>query len=59
MALNWDIRKALLGRTEERFVKSMVEFLEENPEAIIEVTPQYYDQKEKEDILFFDPNNES
>lgn len=54
LALNWDMRQASLGRTEERFVKSMVDFLDENPEAIIEVTTQYYDQKEKEYILFFE-----
>lgn len=54
LALNWDMRQADLGSNEERFIKSMIKFLDDNPEAIIEVTPQYYEQKEKEYILFFE-----
>lgn len=54
LSLNWDMRQADLGRNEERFIKSMIDFLKDNPEATIEVTPQYYDQKEKEYILFFE-----
>ena len=54
LALNWDMREASLGSTEERFIKSMVEFLDKNHEATITVTPQYYDLKEKEYILFYE-----
>lgn len=54
LSLNWDMRQADLGNNEERFIKSMVDFLKDNPEAIIKVTPQYYEQKEKEYILFFE-----
>lgn len=54
LSLNWEMRQTDLGSNEERFIKSMVDFLQDNPEAIIEVTPQYYEEKEKEYILFFE-----
>jgi hypothetical protein len=54
LSLNWDMHKASLGKVEDRFVKSMAEFLNKNPEAIIKVTPQIYEQKEKEYILYFE-----
>lgn len=54
LSLNWDLRQADLGDAEKRFIKSMVDFLKDNPEAVINVTPQYYDQKEREYILFFE-----
>lgn len=54
LALNWDMRESSLGSTEERFIKSIVEFLDKNPDATITVTPQYYDLKEKEYILFYE-----
>lgn len=54
LSINWEMHQADLGSNEERFIKSMVDFLEDNPEAIIEVTPQYYEEKEKEYILFFE-----
>ncbi|HEY3369577.1 MAG TPA: DUF748 domain-containing protein [Prolixibacteraceae bacterium] len=54
LSLNWDMRKAALGSTEERFIRRMVEFLDKNPEAIITVTPQYYEEKEKEYILYYE-----
>ena len=54
LSMNWDMHQASLGSTEERFIKSMVKFLNDNPEAIITVTPQYYEEKEKEYILFYE-----
>ena len=54
LSLNWDMHEASLNSNEERFIKSMVKFLDDNPEAIISVTPQYYEEKEKEYILFFE-----
>lgn len=54
LSINWEMRQADLKSNEERFLKSMVNFLDDNPEAIIEVTPQYYEEKEKEYILFFE-----
>jgi hypothetical protein len=54
LSINWDMRQADLGATEKRFIKSMVDFLKDNPEAEINVTPQYYEEKEKEYILFFE-----
>jgi len=54
LSLNWEMREATLGPTEERFVKSMVAFLNKNPDATIRVTPQYFEQKEKEYILFYE-----
>ena len=54
LSLNWDMREASLGSTQERFIKTMVEFLKKTPDASLTVTPQYYDQKEKEYILFYE-----
>ena len=54
LSMNWDMHQASLGSTEERFIKSMVKFLNDNLEAIITVTPQYYEEKEKEYILFYE-----
>ena len=54
LSLNWDMREASLGSTQERFLKTMVEFLKKNPDAKLTVTPQYYDLKEKEYILFYE-----
>lgn len=54
LSLKWDMRVASLGSNEERFIKSMVEFLNKNHDATIRVTPQYYDMKEKEYILFYE-----
>jgi len=54
LTLNWDMKQAELGQNENRFIKSMVNFLKDNPEAIITVTPENYDQKEKEYILFYE-----
>ncbi|MGE5427445.1 MAG: DUF748 domain-containing protein [Methylococcaceae bacterium] len=54
LTLNWELRQTDLGGVERRFVKSMVDFLKDNPQAVINVTPEYYEQKEKEYILFFE-----
>lgn len=54
LSLNWEMHQADLGANEKKFIRSMVDFLKDNPEAIIEVAPQYYEEKEKEYILFFE-----
>jgi hypothetical protein len=54
LTLNWDMRQADLGGEERRFIKRMADFLKDNSQAVINVTPQYYEQREKEYILFFE-----
>ncbi len=54
LSLKWQMRNnTLLGR-QEKFIKTIVDFLVENPEAKILVRPQFYYNKEKEYILFFE-----
>lgn len=54
LSINWDMHKIALSSKEERFIKNMAEFLKKNPVAVITVTPQYYEEKEKEYILFYE-----
>ncbi|MGE5395285.1 MAG: DUF748 domain-containing protein [Candidatus Saccharibacteria bacterium] len=54
LSLNWETRQTDLGTVERRFIKNIVNFLKDNPNAVINVQPQYYEQKEKEYILFFE-----
>ena len=54
LTLKWDMRQSKLQNNEERFIKKMVDFLEEKPDATINIYPQYFAAKEKEYILFFE-----
>ncbi len=54
LALKWEMRLSSLGSIQEKFIKNMVLFLEKNPDAMITVSPNYYDIKEKEYILFYE-----
>ena len=54
LSLNWEMRQADLSAAESKFIKSMVNFLKDNRQAVLNVSPQYYEQKEKEYILFFE-----
>lgn len=54
LSINWEMRQFDLGAAEDRFLKTMVEFLKDNPEATINVAPLNYEEKEKEYILFFE-----
>lgn len=52
--LKWPMRHVLIQSHQEKFMKRMVNFLEDNPEAIISVHPQIYSTKEKEYILLYE-----
>ncbi|MEO5572400.1 MAG: DUF748 domain-containing protein [Bacteroidia bacterium] len=54
LKFKWLPRQNHLRESYVKFVEEMVEFLEENPEASMEVYPKLYAQKEKEYILFFE-----
>jgi hypothetical protein len=54
LTLRWETRKSTLRYGEERFLDKMDEFLRENPQAGIIVSPLEYTDKEKEYILFFE-----
>lgn len=54
LTLKWEVRQTDLRPKQEKFIKRMAEFIEENPEAAITVTPMQYTDKEREHILFFE-----
>ena len=54
LTLKWDMRQSKLQNDQEKFIKKMVDFLEDKPEATINIYPQYFAAKEKEYILFFE-----
>lgn len=54
LSVQWKMRQVVVGDNYERFVKSMAEFLEDNPEAFIVVRPVFHVEKEKENILLFE-----
>lgn len=48
------MRNSALNSRQEKFLKRMAEFLEKKPEASIRVSPQRFEAKEKEYILFYE-----
>jgi len=54
LTLKWEMRQASLFEDQKRFVKIMIDFLIQNPEASIKVYPIQYAEKEKEYIQFFE-----
>lgn len=54
LTLKWQMRQNSLRPDQEKFVERMAEFLVKNPDASIEVYPEYYEAKEKEYILLFE-----
>jgi len=54
LALQWQTRNSTLVPNQEEFMEKMVNFLEKNPEASMEVYPILYEEKEKEYILFYE-----
>lgn len=52
--LKWAMRQTKLRHTQEKFVEKIADFLADNPEASITVSPIQYASKEKEYILFFE-----
>lgn len=54
LSLKWEMHKTDLDKSQEKFIKKMVDFLKKNPDATIIVQPQLYIWKEKEYILLFE-----
>jgi hypothetical protein len=54
LTLTWAMRQTELHSEQEKFVKKIAGFLEENPKATIVVLPHEYAIKEKEYILFYE-----
>ncbi|HLP71601.1 MAG TPA: DUF748 domain-containing protein [Bacteroidales bacterium] len=54
LTVKWQMRQASIGEDQEKFLKGVADFLKENKEARIVVQPVFYEEKEKENILFFE-----
>lgn len=54
ITLKWVMRKAELNPPQEKFIKRIADFLEDNPGETIKVRPDQYTEREKEYILFFE-----
>lgn len=52
--MSWNMRAHELSSSQKKFIKKMIDFLEENPEAQITIIPQCYKVKEQELILLFE-----
>jgi hypothetical protein len=54
IALKWGMRQSSIQKKQERFLKKLGDYLSKNPTSSIVVTPNLFEVKEKEDILFFE-----
>jgi hypothetical protein len=54
LTLKWDVRQAHILDDQEKFMDRMADFLEDNPDASINIYPQLFESKEKEYILFYE-----
>lgn len=54
LSLKWQMRQAELRPSQEKFIERMADFLKDNPEASITVSPMSYTIKEKEHILLYE-----
>jgi len=54
LTLRWSMRQVLLEPHQKKFVGKIADFLNDNPEASIVVSPKQYEIKEKEYILYFE-----
>jgi hypothetical protein len=54
LTLKWALRNSTLTKVQEKFIEKMAGFLVANPNAVISVSPQQYETKEKEYILFYE-----
>ncbi len=54
LSMKWEMRKHELSLVQEKFIKKMIQFLKDNPEAHINIAPQHYKVKEQEFILLFE-----
>jgi hypothetical protein len=54
LTLKWMPRQTSLSEKQERFLDKIKNFLKDNPEASISITPLNYEDKEKEYILYYE-----
>jgi hypothetical protein len=54
LTLKWTMRGASFSTPQEKFVKKIAKFLRDNPDQKISVQPEFYVEKEKEYILFYE-----
>lgn len=54
LTLKWNMSSSELQLNQERFLRRMARYLEDNPTAFITIHPQYYTEKEKEYILLYE-----
>lgn len=54
IAVTWKVGQSSLDRNQIRFINTIARFLKENNSAVIDVYPEHYDEKEKEQILFYE-----
>ncbi|MFN3916134.1 MAG: DUF748 domain-containing protein [Flavobacteriales bacterium] len=54
LSMKWEMQQRTLSSSQETFIKKMIDFLKDNPEAHIAIVPQHYKVKEQEFILLFE-----
>ncbi len=54
LSIRWDMRSSELQKSQRKFLEKIAENLKENPEISINVHSNWYTEKEKEYILFFE-----
>ncbi len=52
IAINWKMGQSSLERNQIRFINNMARFLKSNKDASIDIYPEHFAEKEKEQILF-------
>ena len=53
-ALQWAMRQGELNYQQGKYLSKLADFLKDNPNALLHITPTLYLEKEKEYILFFE-----
>lgn len=51
--IKWPHLESELTRAQTQFIDRMVKFLKDNPDAVLKITPNFYDKKERELALLF------
>jgi hypothetical protein len=54
LIMKWGMRQSIMSRIQKKFATKMVQFLTENQSASIIISPQHYEVREEEYILFFE-----
>lgn len=54
LSLKWLMHSSVLQSNQKNFIEKMADFLKKNPTATVTISPELYEQKEKEHILFFE-----